>query len=448
MTKIAKRHFINSYYQKTQTGDAVIIKEQQEDENGNLTPNLLVLENPKHSYYVTKPKYRIHDFKIECEDIDKLDKYVALNYDMHRRIARLFNVKGHYLKPDSLYKSPYIYGADISIEAYLKMKFLDLAGGATIEPSVGFFDVETNIASGEIIMISFLANNNIYTSVRKQWMYTNDGKTRREVPLSELKPFVLKLLSKHTDMSKYKLHLMYSDNEIGTIINIFKAIHKEKVDFIGVWNLDFDVNRVIEAIDRRSKYRCKDIFCAPDLDMKYKRFSYKKDKSNTAHFLLKWHRLDAPAYSHWIDSMGLYLQCRKTQNFLSKYTLDTILEKHCNTHKMPLISSNHTFMQENHIMEYVAYNIFDVVGMDILERTNGDIASMASACKVTPISNYAWATVVNTNNLYYSWKKMGKIISSKSRDDRFLQMEKLFNKNIGGTVLNPNNAVEVGLHIY
>lgn len=441
-----KRHCINTYYKKLPTGDAVIVKEQLEDNDGSITPNMSVIENPKHSYYITKHQNRIHDFKYECEDVDKLDRFVTQNYRMKGQIAKMFNLGARYINNDVLYRSPYIYGADISIEAYVKMKYLSLAEESMAIPTYGFYDVETNIATGEIIMISFLANNQIYTSIRRPWMFVTEGKVRRSVGLDELRPFVMKLLNKHTDMSKYTLHLMYSETEIETVINIFRAIHKEKVDFIGIWNLNFDIPKTIDAV-KRSKYSCADIFCAPDLAKKYRYFSYKKDAGQSSHYTLKWHRVDAPAYSQWIDSLGLYSQCRKTQKFLPRYTLDAVLDKHCNTHKMPLISSNHTYMQESHIREYVAYNIFDVIGMDMLEKTNNDILAMHSACKVSPIWAYAWATSVNTNNLYYAWKKQGKILASNSKLDKFLEMEQMFTENIGGTVLNPNNATGVGVRL-
>ncbi len=449
------RHNMHSLYLPTSSGDSVIVKEQVVDTLGKSTPKLTIFDNPNHDFYITKPRYRTYNFKTESERIDRLDRYTVPNHLMKRKIADLMGIRGRYLSPRALYRSPYIFGADISIEAIIKMRYIDAAKGATIKPTYGFIDIETRIESGEIIMVSFLAGGDIYTAVRRAWLFKEENKRRIEVTHQELEQFVHEKLSKHTDMSKYKIHLSLHDTEIDMLISIFKAIHTHKVDFIGAWNMDFDVSKIIDAIQMRSKYKCADLFCDPKLKAPYRVFEYKRDTGKTAHFTLKWHWVKCSSHSQWIDLMGLYSQCRRTKKFLGRYTLDAILSKHCGTHKMELITPSdtggldtHTYMQDKHIREYVAYNIFDVIGLDILESINNDILTMHMACKTTTIKDYAKATVMNTNNLYYDIKQRGLILSSKSTEDRFLQMEKLFGKNNGGTVLNPTYARDVGLMLH
>ena len=441
-------HNIHSCYIYTPSGDAVIVKERRLYSDGTSKPNLAVYENPKRSFYITKKRYQTYNFKPEHEILNRLDKFTVPNVIMKSKVAELLGIRyTKWTKDSALYKSPYIFGADITVEALIKMRYYNLANGTTVRPIVGFLDVETHIATQELIMVSFMANNRIYCSIREPWMYKVEGKNRIKVGIEELNKFVHKHLAKHTDISKYEIILKIVPTELDLLVATFKAIHSEDVDYIGMWNMHFDISRIMEAIGR-TKYSCADFFCDPKLPKHLKKFRYIEDKGKPAHFTLKWHWVHTTAFSQWYDCMGLYSNNRRTMAFHGNYKLNTILGIYLKTHKMEIINDDHTYMQRQHIREYTAYNIFDVIGLHMLEEKNNDIFNMHMRTRVTPPSKFARATVMNMNDTYHQLLLDGKVLASSSSEDAFIRMEKsLFTEKAGGTVLNPTLVSDVGIQI-
>ncbi len=443
------RHNIHSTHVYTPSGDAVIVKERLQYKDGRSEPNLAVFDNPRRSFYLTKPKYRTYAFKPEQEPIERLDKYTVYNHEMKLKLAELIGMRpSRYIKNSALFRSPYIFGADIDIESLIKMNYLRQSKGHEVKPVCGFLDIETNIASGEIILISFIMQGHVYTTIREPWLYKVENKQRIKVGMEEITKTVHELLAKHCDIDKYKIHLKIVPTEIELITGVFSIMHKLQPDFVGIWNMSFDIGKIIPAIEKRSKFRLPDILCDPKLDPKYKQVKYYVDRSKTGHYTLKWDWLYAPASFQFIDSLGLYSQNRRTQGYLGSYKLDNILRKHCGTHKMEVISDNHTFMQTNHFPEYVAYNIFDVIGLDLLENANNDILAMHMNTRVSPPAQYARSTNLSTNDTYYDRFNSGYVMSARSSEDRYLRLDKLLPGTAGGTVLSPSTVDnEVGVRI-
>lgn len=444
--KVISKTFIHSCNVKTRDGNTVIVKERVQYDNGDIKPNIAVFVNPKRSFYITNKKYRTYKFKPEYEMISKLDKYTVRDSELQSKVAELLDLGRGFIQNSALFKSPYVFGADIGIEALIKMHYLDTFPDTNIPPVYGFLDIETSIDTEEIILISYICGNQVYTAVLKAFLYKEENGTRIAVGHDELLIHVKKKLSHYTEKYNLEYNVKILDTEMQLVAWMFKCIHDVKADIIGIWNMNFDIPEILKTIDR-AKVDPKMIFSDPSIKPEHRYFKYYEDQRPVAHFTLKWHFVYSTCGSQFIDSMGLYSQCRRTAGFRARYDLDSVLRDELKLGKFALCEGkSHVIMQRHHFMDYVAYNMFDVIGLNILEAKNNDILTMTILSGPTPISRFAAATVKATNNMYRDLIAKGMVLSSSSSEDQFIKFDKLFD-NAGGTVLVPELAHDVGIKL-
>lgn len=443
--KVIDRQFIHSLYLSSKFGDAVVVKEKLKYDTGEVVPNVVTFDNPKRSYYITNPRYRSYNFKPEYELLSRLDKYTVYNHELKRHLANTLKLGPGFHRDQQLFKSPYVFGADISIEALIKMRYKDEYPNSTLRPTVGFFDIETSIETGQIIIISYLHDDIVHTAILKSFFYEEVKKHRIPINLDDLIPFIENNLENRTNGFKFKYDVKVFDREIQLIYWIMQQVHESKIDYISIWNMNFDIPKVLDSIVK-SKFNPAQIFHNPELDKSYQYLKYYEDQRKTAHFSLKWHWLYSSCGSQFIDAMGLYSQCRRTQGYLDKYGLDNILDKELKIGKLPLISGSHTVMQRHHFKEYIVYNIFDVIGLKLLEDKINDFYSLFILADVTPISKFSTQTIRSTNDMYHNIISKGMVLSSKSEDDDFVKFDKFFGR-VGGAVLHPGRVKGVGLDL-
>lgn len=448
MAEIIARSFMHSCYLRSKFGSSVIIKEKIQYDDGRLEPNIYAIENPKRSFYITQPRYRNYKFKPEFELLSRLDKYTCFDHELEMKIAELFQLGHGYIRKDKLFKSPYIFGADISIEALIKMYYLDKYPEASIIPSVGFLDIETSIDTEQIILISYIHDNVVHTAVLDAFLYEEINGKRIKVSKEDLIRHVQTNLSDF-DEKVTKLNLTYDievfENEIKLIAWIMQKIHQSEIDFIGIWNMNFDIPKILNTITKYN-YDPATLFISPKLDRKYRYLKYHEDKRDVHHFSLRWHWLYSTCGSQFIDSLGLFSQNRRTAGFRDRYTLDAVLSDEVGMRKLPLVSGSHTVMQRNHFKDYVVYNIFDVIGLRLLEDKNNDVLSMTVLTGSTPVSRFATQTTRATNAIYHALIGKGMVLSSCSNEDDFVKMDRLFGR-AGGAVLPSSRVRGVGISL-
>ena len=447
---IVAKQFIHSCHLKGKGsfGSAVVVKEKVKYSDGSVKPNLVVYENPQRNFYITQKKYQhFYKYKPEFELLSRLDKYTCADHELPQRIAAIFNLQSAhgYVERSALFKSPYIFGADIGIEALIKMRYMDLYPDSLMEPTVGFLDIETSIDTGQIILISYTYENIVHTAVLESFLFEEKEGNRVAVKKDDLIKFVKENLASRTKDLDLFYDIEILDSEIKVIAWIMKKVHESEMDFISIWNMNFDIPKILESI-KRNKYNAVDFFASPKLARNQRYVRYYEDQRPVQHFTLKWHWLYSTCGSQFVDSMGLYSQCRKTAGFLPKYDLNSILDDQVGLTKLPLTSGSHVIMQRHHFKEYVAYNIFDVVGLRLLEDKNKDFLTMSVLVGPTPVSKFSAQTYRSTNAMYHNLIGKGMVLSSCSGDDDFIKFDKLF-PNVGGTVLPPDRVRGVGIEL-
>lgn len=410
--------FLHSCQKRLYDGEVIVSRISEIDnETKKITPKLKYFKNPKRSFWITKPKFRNHKFKREVAPISELDKYTCYNYELPDTITKALDIYSNSKNLKYLCKSPYIYGADIKIEALIKMSYIKKYGLEHLKLKKGFLDIETSIANKNIILISYTHENKVYTAILKSYMY--EEKNGKKVPFSinDVKQAADIEFKKYIKKYGFEFNFFIGENEVELVKWIMKQIFINKTDFIGIWNMNFDIPYIINRMKLHNE-NLGDIFIHPDVPEEYRYVRYNEDKAKTAHFTLKWNWLYCTGYSQFIDSMGLYSQCRKTAKFRTSYKLDDVLKDDIDTGKLSLGNEeSHFIMQTRRFKDYILYNMFDVIGLQLLEWKNQDITQMMIYAGVTPVSMFAYKTIYLTNKFYFQLLDRGLIISSASYDD-------------------------------
>lgn len=449
MEDVVAKANIHSCLVRTRHGSSVIVKEKLLLTDGSTLPNIVCFNNPRRSFYITSPRYQTYRFKPDYELISRCDKHTCCAHELNDKVLTALGkrVSGQWVDNATIFKHPYVFGADISIEALIKMKYLDEYPDANLTPTTGFLDIEVSIDTGQIILISYTYEDKVFTACLRSFCFREENGTRMSFDEQYITQHVRTTLENYTQGVKFDYQIKIFNTEAEIINWIFKHIHVSMVDFIGIWNMNYDLPKIISTLTKLGPSVPAAVFANPSIPAELRYFRYYEDKNRpVAHFTLRWHWLYSACGSQFIDSMGLYTQCRRTTGFRARYTLDSILKDSIGAEKLPLAEGSHTIMQRHHFEDYVAYNIFDVVGMRLLENKNGDITAANVLAGPTPISKFATQTTRATDNMYWNLIKKGMVLSSYSRDSDHLKFDKLF-LNSGGAVLPPGNCRGVGINL-
>ena len=235
------------------------------------------------------------------------------------------------------------------------------------------------------------------------------------------------------------------------IRSFMNQLHENETDFIGIWNLPFDIEVIIKTCEKFN-VDPKDIFTHPSLK-DYKSFYFHKEDfaHNNKHFSERWSYVSSPSHTKFVDSLCLYSLLRIVKTKEASYKLDHILEKNkISDGKLKfshieslddLIGSAdwHREMQDKHIYEYIVYNIFDSVSLQVLEWVNTDIMTMTTLLENSLIQSLNKQTILSKDSFYFKTLEIGKVISSSPPKVPEYSITKA-----GGAVAAPNNAKQIG----
>lgn len=475
--KLLGRSFVHSGLarQKELGTDSVVVHEILHYDDGSTEPHLQVFENPKRSFYITKPAFRNHTEKKEREHISKLDQIFCHNSDMEREIFKALNgyyPKG-YVNREELFKSPYLYGAGCDIQTLIKARYIDKfneTGLTPTPPTVGFYDIETSLIEsnlGEILMINYSHENHVYTAILDHAFYRMDENgTRVKATISEVEklsqetlgPIIERMFSENKNLSLMKdrlpiqFHYYVGANEMSLIRWIFEQIHKNKTSFVGIWNMNFDIPATLKVLDEY-EVPYTDIFCPPELAAKHRSVRYKEDTKGGQHLTDKWHWMYTTGWTQFYDATPLYAKLRVVKGKEPRYTLDHILQvngidgklKFNHLSGMENLSGAdwHRRMSVEHFLEYVVYGQYDVLGLQFLEWQNRDVQSMLLLSDVTPVAKFTRQTIKVQDVLHTDWIKKGWILGTPASD-----MTEDYDEEIsadGGAVLSALRMDKSGL---
>lgn len=473
--------FVHSCYvpKLPDMGDAVVTKQHVHYPDGRVGSELVVYDKPVRSFYVTKKQYQNHTDKKESEYLTHLDRYQVENSRMEYEIFRALNGFTPNRRPRlrELCASPFLYGADISIEALIKNKcktVFEKSGLVQQRVTTGFLDAETSVQAedyGRLIMLTYTHENEVYTAIARDKFYTLSGERQIPADPDEFLKFAQGILNPVVDgvvsqkdfkkrgvTNNFKLHVHVADTEIGIIQWIFGNIHRCKTDFVGVWNINFDIPKIFEVI-KRADMDPKDIFCPPDLDPRYRYVNYVIDSKKVEHPADKWHWLHCTSYTQFYDAMSTYRTLRKVIGLEVSYRLNDILIRNGVHGKLDFKEDEdisqlvdhewHLYMQTREPLKYAVYNMFDCISIQLMEWKNRDVQSMYQMSGNTSLSKYTRQTVKACDNLYFDWisdPDEPHVMATTSAN-----METEYDELIestGGAVLRPERMDNIGLCLF
>lgn len=441
--------WIHSAQCRKPEANVFVIKEKvlEIDDAGNRTwsNNLRFINDPKRPFWMTKTGFRNHEFKKEFEYEANLEKYTVRDSEMIEKIKRCLGVFGRRNNPRELFNSPFIYGADIDTGVLIRKSYNEKTVGMLPQLTVGSMDIENEVRGEKRINVfSFNEGKYIYCAYLKEYLMKVDAHGNR-VPATEeeLWEVINHELKDEIETYGYEIVIYGAHTELALIKWVFDQIHRHKTDFVGIWNLNYDISRILERLEALGADPQK-IFCHPDVPDKYKYFKYKLDNSNTEHFADKWHWVTATGYTQFIDSMCLYARLRKAKGREPDYTLNAIANKILGTGKISLGKiTNHYMEQTYNFLRYVAYNIKDSILIPLMHKQTNDCVSMMALTDSSLLSDFNKQTVMGKNAMYFYNKAQGKIIATAGMimgtpfDDML--------PKLGGTVLPPHKAVNIGI---
>ena len=397
--------FVQHFPSKQDTSDIHLVKEILHFEDGTTEPNTRIIKNAKRPFYVVKKGHRNFQDNKEWISLDKLDRFECTQNDLSQAAAM---ASGKPWLAGDLRRLcgefPYIFGADLTCSSYIKQtEYLDLWPELKTPYKLAAFDTETDMLHGteEIIMASVTCKDRIKTVIKASFLQGIAN------PIPRIKALVIKYLTEVESTKKnpdgtpktYRvleargikdIDVIIVDTELEILRKLISFSFEVNPDFMAVWNIEFDMDKIVEAC-RKEGVDVADLLSHPDIPREYKSFLFKKGaaKKETASGRVinfkpsqRWHNIAVPAPYVWIDTMCSYRQIRTGSAEESSYGLDAIMNKHLGMGKLAFSEADHfkgqnaewhKFMQSKYPLEYVVYNIFDCIGMEMLDEETLDM---------------------------------------------------------------------------
>jgi hypothetical protein len=442
--------------------DILFVKVREHYSDGTNEPGIRLVKNYKRKFGVTREGNRDHKQKKEWEKISKLQMVETTQREMSKKVMRYLGMGNGNMGMKQIARNPYIYGTDISTSALFKAQLMKRFPDLKSDSTVAAFDVETmmvakgNIAKDEVIIASVTFKDRIHLVIRKEFVQqiADPEKAVREAfqkYLSDL-PVTEEWREKNPGKEKLdlikernlKLQLTFVETSGQVVAACIATLHEWKPDFVVAWNMKFDLEKTIQALEREN-YNLADVFSDPDVPARFRFFdirwgqAFKVTADGDRQSLSgeeQWHSLIAPTSFYWIDSMATYHRLRMAGGKQQSLKLNSILQKHLGLRKLGFSFADHVsdgpgwhiFMQEKFPIEYSIYNIFDDVGLEMLDEVTTDVSRLISAqCMHSEYRHFASQTRRTWDDFHFFCEERGMLEAATSD-----QMEDELDKHVVG----------------
>lgn len=404
--------------------DYHFVKERLHYKDGRTVPNIALIKNFKRPFGVTKKAYRNHQQKKEYEDVSKLTIHESTQSALQREVAKALDTAWSNQRLNQLSASPYLYGSDISSTTLIKDRYRNKWPDAVSSYSVAFFDIETDVlhdTEDPILATLIFEKEVLIVGVES---FFQGHVAVQHVFEQKVKRYIQEYIDKH----QLKITLKLVPDTVSLIKTIIGQAHIWSPDFLAIWNMDFDIPRLIKTLE---KYEVdpKDVFAHPDLhpDLKFCKYKKGSTQKRTASGQIKpkkpseqWHSLHCPAGFYVIDAMCSFRFIRQGEQERNSYSLDAILNEELGLRKLNFEEAEgyqhlewHQFMQKNYPFEYAVYNIFDCIGMLELEKKTSDLSqALPVRSECTDFSKFNSQTKAFADKYYFFLRKRGQMIST------------------------------------
>lgn len=420
------------------SGDDVhMVKERIHYSDRTTEPKLTFIKNFKRDYYITKVAARNHEEKKEWECIDNLMRFSTTQSDLVKNAANSLGKMGYSGTLRQLSNNQFLYGTDIKSESLIKEKYLKKYPNITSKNDIAVFDIETSMKTNNVIMASICTHIKDYTVIDQE-TFTEFNKrknlsNKKEDIINRLKEIYQKYMGDYEEdyiarARDWEIEIV--NTELDVSVNCFKKAHEWKPDFVSIWNIDFDIPKILSVLDKY-KVDPKIIFSDPSVPSQYRRFEYRKGKTqkvtasgvySAIHSASQWHTVYTSSSFYLIDSMCVYKRLRLGDQEEASYSLDSIANKEIGVKKLKFKEADkykgaawHVFMQEHYLYEYTLYNLFDCkIVIMIDDKTNDLNFKLTKTANVTHLEDFDSLPRSLVNDLHFYCLEKNHVIGTTS----------------------------------
>ena len=465
--------------------DMLTIKEYLILKDGRRIPNLRMRKNFERPYWVTKPHFRTHPDKIQFEDMARVDMFKSTQMNLRQDICfRLgFGNPAHGVK--MLARSPYLYGLDAGPEVFMKQTYAEKWPDTFRPNKVTVIDSETDVFGDwtRPILWSAVSDDGIQLYVAKEWCPEITDFTKQVIAEFKLalvdwqQQVIKKLKNKETgeypsfldDIMKMPVTVHELSDHYAITKGVVEHLHETQPDLVTGWNVMYDV-KVIEASCQHAGVDVVDLVSDDRVPYEFRNVYLKQGQAVKRTASGREMRLDPQerwdislTTSSWRiqDAMQTYWQLRKAKGKESGgYGLDAVLTRQLGIGKVKYdvedsaIPSGtlhwHMDMQKNHKVRYGVYNIFDSLGLWVLDKKNSDLSSqismLAGPCDY---SRFNSQPTINAIDMMFSiMKRRQKIICATSDQMADDNDGKVMGKDGWIVTFPSHNVVDSGLFLF
>ena len=364
-----------------------------------------IIERPEYAYYFRDPELYGDPGYNQFFESEEYLKLVRCRYkDLNKSLALTLGYSQEWydkFRTDKesmnlLIKDRRIFGSDIDINDFYRMRFAEQYKNEDVPVSIAFMDIETDNAQ---IGGKFPTEGNC--PVNAISYFDKDSKELTTLLLdTKNNPLITKFIDAYNDedynnyfkafltdafggvqkIEKFKLTqiktqvYMYT-SEIDLIRDFFSFVNMKKPDFILAWNMSFDLPFLIDRI-KVLGYNPEDIICSPEIPIK--KCVYNIDEQHIE-FAEKGDNANITSFSVYLDQLIQFASRRKGTKYRS-YKLDAIGEEVAKIHKLDYSDLTQNIWELPYLdyLRFVMYNMVDVLVQYCIEFSTDDIPYMYS----------------------------------------------------------------------
>ena len=369
-----------------------------------------VIEKPNYVFYMLKNNIPTPNYDMFFTDMKNLDEITCRYRDINKAIAEkldqyegttkhtdLFkkNVRdGNYKANMEFQKSRRVFGSDIPINDFYRMRFAEQYKNTETPVSRAYLDIEVDVklsptdfpTNGNCPinaisyfehdtkrLFTFLLNQKDVNPKSNEFCTTVDNREFNE----EFKGFLNETLGsekvKDFKLENIQTKVLVYDDELTLLKDLFGYINYTKPDFLMVWNMSFDIPFIINRILALGG-NPKEIMCIHDISPLYENCNYIVD-SDHEDFSTKGDYADITSYTVYLDQLIQFASRRRGGAQYRSYSLDYIGNEMAGVQKLHYenIAANVMELPYNDYRTFVKYNMMDVLVQYCIEFKADDI---------------------------------------------------------------------------
>lgn len=369
-----------------------------------------LVTNKKHCLNIEDPKFDIYEVKEEHRNFRKTRHYIELEKtirhtikykDRFREIAKIAGDSSEWMSfyknnfrnknaMRQLYKYPYVFGADISIETYYRVIWNKMFGVPEgFNPSTMFLDIETDqkewtgrgVARHGECPINAICITDEPTNTVYQFLYKTPGN-----------PLIDDFINRQDEFQKmchdmfdetygqgapmiFNIYMLEDETEL--IKQAWKLIHTLKRDFLMIWNAPFDMIYMRDRLEILG-VNPESVFCHPDFNSTMMDF---KPDDHIYEQAMKRDHYEISMPTRVINQLSLYPSLRRSKGAIRRTNLGAIARRELGDDKLDYTDVGNiiTLPYEDYI-RFALYNIKDTLLQMGINRRCRDMFTYYYSC--------------------------------------------------------------------